>query len=716
MQGEAGTQRRRIRSSDRRALRVAIAQVAFWSLLAGPGIGAAHGAVNAQARLGATRSMVASASLAAAAAPVEVATLIQTIQTSQFSPGSPDPAGITYIPGATPAQDRLMIADSEVDEVTGAGWHGVNLWEITTTGIVTGTGTTWTGSSSTPPNYSREPTGLGFDPATRTLFVSSDAGNKVYIVRSGPDGDFGTADDVVSWIDALAYGSTDTEDPEFDPITGHLFFLDGMATELYEIDPGSGGAFGDGNDVMTHFDVGQFASDIEGLASDPARNTLLLGGRTTKKIYEITKSGALVRTIDASGVPGLRFISGLKMAPASDNSGRMNYWIVDRQIDNGPDPAENDGKAFELSVPGLDVSPTVTITGPAEGSTVSGTVTARADAFDDDSVVSVQFSVDGSPLGSPDIDGTDGWSALWDTAASGDGPHTVTASANDTTGHTGSDANAVTVDNTSPTADITSPLPGATVTGTVTVQAAADDTSGVASVTFRVDGVSIGTDTNGVDGWSVPWNTVASGNGPHQLIGVAMDLAGNQTTSVSVTVTVDNPTFVDVAIASGFDDVEERANGVMNNTSTDLDLIIDGTSVQRAVGLRFVTVGVPQGATIVSAYVQFQANEVTSEPTTLTVQGQASDDAPAFSGRKFNVTNRARTTASVLWTPNSWTQKGARGVGQRVDVAPVIQEIVDRGGWGPSNALVLIVTGSGRRVAESFEGLAPPVLHIDYVQ
>ena len=72
-------------------------------------------------------------------------------------------------------------------------------------------------------------------------------------------GRFGTSDDVVSFVDAGAYGSTDTEDPEFDPATGHLFFLDGVASEVYEINPVNG-VFGDGNDQMTHFDVGKFGA------------------------------------------------------------------------------------------------------------------------------------------------------------------------------------------------------------------------------------------------------------------------------------------------------------------------------------------------------------------------------------------------------------------------------------------------------------------------
>jgi hypothetical protein len=58
----------------------------------------------------------------------------------------------------------------------------------------------------------------------------------------------------------------------------------------------------------------------------------------------------LVRMIDASRIPDMRFLAGLATAPASDDSGRMSIWTVDRAVDNGADPNENDGKLFEISI------------------------------------------------------------------------------------------------------------------------------------------------------------------------------------------------------------------------------------------------------------------------------------------------------------------------------------------------------------------------------
>ncbi len=85
----------------------------------------------------------------------------------------------------------------------------------------------------------------------------------------------------------------------------------------------------------------------------------------------------------------------------------------------------------------------------------------------------------------------------------------------------------------------------------------------------------------------------------------------------------------------------------------------------------------------------------------------------------FGVSSRARTTASVTWTPPPWTVIGAAGADQRIpSLVALVQEVVNRPGWASGNALMLIATGSGRRTAQSFEGkaAAAPLLHVEYTQ
>jgi hypothetical protein len=92
----------------------------------------------------------------------------------------------------------------------------------------------------------------------------------------------------------------------------------------------------------------------------------------------------------------------------------------------------------------IDNPPTVTITNPAEGATVSGTVTVTANASDDNGVTQVQFFVDDVSLG---IDTTAPYEAVWNTTTVTNGAHVVKAVATDTANKTGQDTNNVTVSN-----------------------------------------------------------------------------------------------------------------------------------------------------------------------------------------------------------------------------------------------------------------------------
>jgi hypothetical protein len=95
-------------------------------------------------------------------------------------------------------------------------------------------------------------------------------------------------------------------------------------------------------------------------------------------------------------------------------------------------------------------------------------------------------------------------------------------------------------DTQAPTASITAPLAGATVSGTVAVNASASDNVGVTKVEFYMDGTLRSTDTSSPYSWS--WDTTAFANSSHSLVAKAYDAAGNVGTSTTVTVTVNNTT------------------------------------------------------------------------------------------------------------------------------------------------------------------------------
>jgi hypothetical protein len=64
--------------------------------------------------------------------------------------------------------------------------------------------------------FSNEPSGVGYKPCERTLFVSDDDNDRIYVDRSGPDGVHGTADDSVTSFSTSAFGANDPEGVEYD--------------------------------------------------------------------------------------------------------------------------------------------------------------------------------------------------------------------------------------------------------------------------------------------------------------------------------------------------------------------------------------------------------------------------------------------------------------------------------------------------------------------
>jgi subtilisin family serine protease len=91
-----------------------------------------------------------------------------------------------------------------------------------------------------------------------------------------------------------------------------------------------------------------------------------------------------------------------------------------------------------------DNPPSVTVTAPASGATVSGTVSVNADADDDKGVTRVEFFVGGASIGVDSVS-SDGWSASWDTTAYADGSYIVSAEATDSIGQKASNSVSVTV-------------------------------------------------------------------------------------------------------------------------------------------------------------------------------------------------------------------------------------------------------------------------------
>lgn len=141
------------------------------------------------------------------------------------------------------------------------------------------------------------------------------------------------------------------------------------------------------------------------------------------------------------------------------------------------------------------------------------------------------------------------------------------------------------------------------------------------------------------------------------------------------------------------------------------------TTTSQTVGLRYGEVNVPQGATITSAALEFSAAADKSTTATYTIYGEDVANSAAFTTSSGNLSGRTGTSTTVSWTPGAWRYNESHSTQENnVDLASVIQEIVDRSDWCGGNALSLFISGSGSRIARAYEDSpgSAPKLKITY--
>ncbi|MCL5777885.1 hypothetical protein M1105_12925, partial [Limibaculum sp. FT325] len=240
--------------------------------------------------------------------------------------GSADPSGIAYIPEL----DMLFIADSEHNE--SPFFSSINLFAVRTDG-------TYVGAFSLR-GFTDEPTGLGYNPLDGLLYISDDDQAAVFVV------DPLDPTTLLRTINLSGLGIGDAEEPVFDPLTGHMYILDGADRTLYELTVAG--------DLVSSFRLPSVITDAEGLVYDYRDQTFLVSsGLTNGVVFKIDKSGKLLASSDFlnddinpySGItPKLK---GLDLAPSSDpNDGdTLSLYAVDYGVDQFAD-----GRLYELDI------------------------------------------------------------------------------------------------------------------------------------------------------------------------------------------------------------------------------------------------------------------------------------------------------------------------------------------------------------------------------
>lgn len=210
-----------------------------------------------------------------------------------------------------------------------------------------------------------------------------------------------------------------------------------------------------------------------------------------------------------------------------------HWWNAD--FGKANEPAQDDCD------PGLDMPPSVAITSPAGGASVSGTTSIDVVASDDVGVTSVWLLVDGA-LVANDLSAP--YQFSWDTTTLPDGLHALEAMAFDTAGASGSSGHvivevanaALPADVTPPSVAITSPADGSSVSKTAKIGVGATDDQRVDRIEVAVDGAVIGAVSCSAASCAgtVRWNTRRASAGLHTVTATAWDQAGNSSAVATI--------------------------------------------------------------------------------------------------------------------------------------------------------------------------------------
>ena len=164
-----------------------------------------------------------------------------------------------------------------------------------------------------------------------------------------------------------------------------------------------------------------------------------------------------------------------------------------------------------------------------------------------------------------------------------------------------------------------------------------------------------------------------------------------------------------IAVNSSNDDAEENSSGAMDLDSSDLELTEEST--EQKIGLRFNDIQLLKDADVASAYIEFTTDETDpTETTNLTLKIEMSDDADAFSSSDDDISDRSTSGSPVVSWDITAQWDTVTEVHRTPNIASLIETAAARAGWVPGNSIAIIIEGTGKRVAESYDGTAAPRL------
>lgn len=166
---------------------------------------------------------------------------------------------------------------------------------------------------------------------------------------------------------------------------------------------------------------------------------------------------------------------------------------------------------------------------------------------------------------------------------------------------------------------------------------------------------------------------------------------------------------ISVRIADFRDDAEEEITGLnagnVFRTSSDLE-IGNQNGIEQWVGLRYRNLAIPGGSTIHSATIQFTSTSLDVGSLVIPIQGELSPDTVEFSDLA-KLTTRPRTVGQIQWTIPVWAPGDSGPNTTTPNLALLVQEIVNQGGWSSGNSMVFLFKNqpleTSERIAASFD-------------
>lgn len=246
-----------------------------------------------------------------------------------------------------------------------------------------------------------------------------------------------------------------------------------------------------------------------------------------------------------------------------------------RVTDNQGAFSEDTVSVFVTTAPDT-VAPTVTVTSPTAGQTLSGNKALTVSASDNVGVDHVEYYRSGStlPLGSSATGPS--YSITWNTTTVPNGAYTITAKAYDAAGNVGVSAPvSVTVNNTvssgpdtvAPTVSVTSPTAGQTLASMATIAANASDNVGVVVVRFYRTGSTTEIGSDATAPWAITWDTTTVANGSYGITAKAYDAAGNVGTSSAISISVNNVATPPSGTFTTWNPADKGANVILSNNN-----------------------------------------------------------------------------------------------------------------------------------------------------